>query len=300
MAKLFHDGTSAEPGGTGFSLCCAAFCESLDWTRMINSFLRFGFILLSCSLLGSQNLVVANYNALPLSFEAPRTAASSRYVARGQGYLISVDGPEVLIGVPPSKNASGHSVGLTFLGGRRTSGVPEGQLPGKVNYFMGKDPKKWDIGLPTFERVRYRDVYPGVDVVYYGNRQHLEFDFDIKPGGKPDSIRLKFEGARKVSLDDAGAIILETPAGELRLPPPAVYQEIGKQRLSIRGAYRKLANGEIAFSLGRFDRSKDLIVDPAIVYSTFLGGGTDATYPQAIAVSSNYAYITGYTYAADF
>ncbi len=268
--------------------------------RLLFIFLSFICVAFAGPAPASQKVAVTNFNALPLSFEAPRSASSSRYVARGQGYLISIDGPEVLIGVQPSKNAPGQSIGMQFRGGRRPLGVPEGQLPGKVNYFIGKDPRKWDVGLPTFERVRYRDVYPGVDVVYYGNRQHLEFDFDIKPGAKPDSIRLKFEGAEKVSLNDAGAIVLETPAGELRLPPPVVYQEIAEHRLSVPGTYRKLADGDIAFSVGRFDSSKDLIVDPTIVYSTFLGGGTESTYPQAIAVSSNNAYITGYTFASDF
>jgi len=237
---------------------------------------------------------------LPLSFQTGRGRSSS-YIARGQGYQISLGASDLTIGLLPSKALPASTVRMQFLGAQHPIAVPEGLLPGKVNYIIGADPKKWDLGLPTFERVRYRDLYPGVDVVYYGNQQHLEFDLDVKPGAKLEAIRLKFQGVSKVDVDREGSILLASAAGELKLKPAVVYQEIGGKRRSVSAAYRKLSNNEVAFSLGSFDHSKDLVIDPTIVYATFVGGGSSYSYPQAIAVdSSNNTYIAGYTYAADY
>jgi hypothetical protein len=140
--------------------------------------------------------LINKYADLPLSFQAGRGGTPDVFVARGQGYQIALGGADLTIGVQSSKTQPASTIRMQFLGGRRSAGLPEGLLPGKVNYIIGKDPKKWDLGLPTYERVRYANLYPGVDVVYYGNQQHLEFDLDVRPGAKPDAIRLKFEGAQ--------------------------------------------------------------------------------------------------------
>ena len=245
--------------------------------------------------------IIKNYGELPLSFQAARSGSPSSYVARGQGYMIALDGSALTIGVQPAKTLPASQIRMRFLGGVDSIAVPEGLLPGKVNYIVGKDPKKWEIGLPTFARVRYRNVYPGVDVVYYGNQQNVEFDLNLAPGSKPEAIRLKFEGSSKVQVDESGSLLLGSATGDLTLKAPLVYQEIGGKRLPIEAKYRKLTNGEITFSLAHFDHSKNLVIDPTIMYSTFVGGGSSYTYPQAIAIdSSNNAYIAGYTYAADF
>src|SRR5580704_2461572 len=157
--------------------------------------------------------VMENYGALPLSFEAHRGS----YSARGQGYSISLGASNVTIGIQPSRRVPGSAMQMQFVGGRPAIGVPESELPGKVNYIIGRDPSKWELGLPTFRRVRYQDIYPGVDVVYYGNQRQLEFDFNVKPGAKPESIRLKFEGASRVSLSASGEIVVRNSAGEFRL-----------------------------------------------------------------------------------
>jgi hypothetical protein len=245
--------------------------------------------------------LINKYADLPLSFQAGRGGTPDAYIARGQGYQIALGGADLTIGVQSSKTLPASTIRMQFLGGHRSAGLPEGLLPGKVNYIIGKDPKKWDLGLPTYERVRYSNLYPGVDVVYYGNQQQLEFDLDVRPGAKPEAIRLKFDGAQKVTVDAAGSIVLQRPGGELRLNPPVVYQEIAGKRQKVRGTYRMLANGEVAFAVGSFDHTKNLVIDPTIVYSTFIGGGSSYTYPQAIALdSNNNAIIAGYTYAADF
>ncbi len=259
----------------------------------------FGFAALN--VYAGEAPILKKYGDLPLSFQAGRSGSPASYIARGQGYLIALDGSNLTIGSQSSQKLPPSLIRMQFLGGRQSAALPEGLLPGKVNYLIGNDPKKWDLGLPTFERVRYRDLYPGVDVVYYGNQQNLEFDLDVRPGGKTDAIRLKFEGVSNLAVDDAGSIILGTAAGELRLKQPIVYQEIGGKRQTVKGTFKKLGNYEVAFSVGAYDHSQNLVIDPTIAYSTFIGGGSSYSYPQAIAVdSSGNAYITGYTYAADF
>src|SRR5580704_5072839 len=212
---------------------------------MSRCFVAAGLILFS---FGARNVAAADaspgapiikkYADLPLSFQTGRGATPDIYIARGQGYQIALGGSDLTIGVQPAKKSPASTIRMQFLGGRRSAGLPEGLLPGKVNYIIGKDPKKWDLGLPTYERVRYSNLYPGVDVVYYGNQQHLEFDLDVRPGAQPDAIRLKFEGAQKVTVDAAGSIVLQRLGGELRLNPPVVYQEIAGKRQKVTGTYR--------------------------------------------------------------
>src|SRR5271154_261448 len=275
---------------------------------MSRCFVAAGFILFS---FGARNVdaadaspgapILKKYANLPLSFQTGRGAMPGAYIARGQGYQIALGGSDLTIGVQPATKSPASTVRMQFLGGRRSAGLAEGLLPGKVNYIIGNDPKKWDVGLPTFERVRYHDLYPGVDVVYYGNQQHLEFDLAVRPGAKPESIRLKFEGAEKVTVDGSGSIVLTRSGGDLRLNPPVVYQEVAGKRQKVNGSYRMLANDEVAFAVGAFDHTRNLVIDPTIAYSTFVGGGSSYSYPQAIGIdSSNNAVIAGYTYAADF
>jgi len=249
-------------------------------------------VILHCVVLSLSTVLLsgAALDRLPLSFEA----SSPGYVARGAGYAISLTGAAVNI------HLRSETIQMRFSGGRNSNGMPENALPGKVNYLLGKNPKDWRIGVPTFERIRYARLYPGIDVVYYGNQQQLEFDLDVKPGAHPDAIRLQFAGVSKLSVDRKGDIVIGTGSGELRLRVPSVYQVVGGRRHSVKGSFKKLPSGEIVFSPGSFDPTRDLIIDPTLTSSTFLGGGTDATFPQAIAASSNNVYIAGYTYAADF
>ena len=164
----------------------------------------------------------------------------------------------------------------------------------------GSDPKQWKLGLPTFGSVTYREIYPGIDVVYRGNQQQMEFDVVLRPGADPARIRLKFDCASKLSLARDGALVVTSAAGDLNIPLPVVYQEVAGSKELVRGRYRLLPSGEVGFRLNSYDRSKALVIDPTIVYSGLLGGSNN-TFAQAIALdSTGNAYVAGYTYAADF
>jgi len=222
---------------------------------------------------------------LPLSFER---RGDSEFVARGQGYAIDLRGARANIALDGSS-----TVGLEFIHARPVSATPQSELPGKVNYILGNDPRRWRLGLPTYERVTYRDLYPDIDAVYYGNQKQLEFDLVLKPGADSRNVRMHFSGAGNLKLDPAGNLVL----GDLRLMVPRVIQ--GKRTIS--ASYKVLSNGEVAFELGTYNIRQPLIIDPTLVYSTRLGGGDGGNQGNAIALdASGNTYIAGNTAAADF
>lgn len=228
---------------------------------------------------------IQKFADLPLAFER---RSDSEFVARGQDYAVDIRKGQVTVAV-----ANSPAIGMEFVRGRRPVAIAESELPGKVNYILGKDPKKWRLGLPTYERVRYRDIYPGIDVIYYGNRSQLEFDLELRSGADVKSVRMRFSGDRKPRMDSKGDAVL----GDIRMMVPRVTQE--KQQIVAR--YRLLDDGDVGIELGSYDRHRSLTIDPTLEYSTRLGGGNGYNQGNAIALdTSGNAYIAGYTYAADF
>jgi FG-GAP-like repeat/Beta-propeller repeat len=243
----------------------------------------------------------ANYARLPLSFDKEPGGSGDRFVARGQGYVVGLESGKVLIG---EKN---HAVSLEFAGARSgVRAVPGAELPGKVNYIRGNDPRKWQIGLRTYARVEYPEMYPGIDVVYYGNQQQLEFDLVVQPGADPEAIRLKIAGAGRLSIDGSGALNLGEAAGNLRVALPRIYQETNGTEKGVAGHYAIIGPDLVAFRIDLWDHTRPLVIDPvvalpALTYSTLLGGTTGSTSGQGIALdSSKNMYVAGYTSSEDF
>jgi len=200
--------------------------------------------------------------------------------------------------VPP---ASTTSMQFRLSGAAKNPAVVgEGQQPGKVNYFIGRDPAKWHTNVPTYASVRYRNVYPGIDLVYYGNHQQLEYDFVISAGADPGQIKFEIQGAEGIRIDEAGNLVLKTRSGDLHFESPIVYQECNGQRVAVDGGYVVNDPTHVTFHVAHHDSTKPLVIDPVLVYSTYLGGGgTDQ--PAGIAVdNTGSVYIAGYTDSADF
>jgi hypothetical protein len=189
------------------------------------------------------------------------------------------------------------------------------ELPVKSNYFIGKDPAEWQTNVPHYAQVKYQGVYPGVDLVYYGNQGQLEYDFVVSPGGDPKVIQLAFEGADSIETDEAGDLVLKISQGALHFRKPQVYQEIDGVRQKIPGRYVLLEpefqdhgfqssnarpQTRIGFQVAAYNSGKKVIIDPVLSYSTYLGG-SDVEYASDIVVdASGDAYITGQTASIDF
>ncbi|HBB89244.1 MAG TPA: hypothetical protein DC047_16695, partial [Blastocatellia bacterium] len=258
------------------------------------------------------------YGVMPLSFEANSgpTNRKVKFLARGQGYglFLTATGPVIsLTKNSAKKTASGTSliaeenepstdiavVSWEMVSANkspRISGVDA--LPGKANYFRGNDPSQWRTNVPTYARVRYSNVYPGIDVIYYGNQRQLEYDFIVAPGKDPNRIKLSFKGA-DAALDAQGNLVLRTPAGDITQAKPFAYQEIAGVRREVSARYRAV-KGVVSLSLANYDRTVPLVIDPVLVYSSFLGG-INGEEGRGIAVDSQgNAYITGKTFSSDF
>jgi uncharacterized repeat protein (TIGR01451 family) len=233
-----------------------------------------------------------------MRFEANTGQTDSRvkFLARGAGYSLFLTPEEAVLGF---RNAP--ALRLRPAGASAAVAVEgEDALQGVSNYLLGDDASAWRTNVPGYAKVRYRGVYDGVDLVFYGNGQQLEFDFVVAPGADPRVIRLAYDGASKVAIADDGALILQTPGGELRQEAPVVYQQTARGARSVPGRYRLAPGGEIRFEVGAYDRSRPLVIDPVLNYSTYLGG-TAADMGRAIAVDAlGSAYVTGSTASVDF
>jgi hypothetical protein len=234
-----------------------------------------------------------------------QTDPSVRFIARGGGYGLFLTEREAVLSLHTpvaAKNEQPKSsvVRMTLAGANphpEVSGTA--MLPGKSSYFIGNDPAKWRRNIPQFGRVEYAQVYPGIDLVYYGSQGHLEYDFQVSPGTDARTIQLGFEGARSVKLD-SGDLVLATDAGDVRLEAPRVYQMDGNARKPVAGHFALRAADRVGFEISDYDRTKTLVIDPVLSYSTYLGGTGSELHPSIAVDSALDMYVTGTTSSTDF
>ena len=254
-----------------------------------------------------------------------RAGLAVDFVARGPGYNLALSRGGALLSLhrsarvgdtldtrnpetvtsgsePALKKRERVAPHLRLIGAAVASSVhEEDPLPTKVNYFLGNRPREWRTGIETFGKVRYREVYPGVDVVYYGNQRRLENDFVVAPGADPNVIRFRFEGADDVRVEERSSLRVEAGGASLTLEPPTIYQETQGNQTLVAGGYAVDADQQISFQIGEYDRNKTLTIDPVLIYSTYLGGSGDPDRPRGITVdSARNTYITGHTESLDF
>lgn len=265
----------------------------------------------------------ANLDALPLAFEANQgqTNPQVKYMARGNRYTAFLTADETIFSVQSSSHSNPQitkAAGLTSsklhtTGAEATAAIhmklvganPQAQitadneLPGHSNYFIGNDPSKWQSGVRQYGRVSYREVYPGVNLAFHGQQRQLEFDFIVAPGAKAESIRFDVSGAKHISTDRVGNLVLSSPAGDVVLHKPVTYQTNNNARELIDSRF-VVAKNTISFEVGNYDGSRELVIDPSVSYATYLGGtAEDDSYAIAINASGN-AYITGQTKSTNF
>lgn len=238
---------------------------------------------------------------LPLSFETNQgqTDGEVKFLSRGSGYTLFLTPTEAVLSL---QNGSKNKPGVLRmkLAGANVNPVVTGrnQLSGKVNYLRGQDRDQTNVS--TYRQVYYEAVYPGVDVVYYGNQRQLEYDFIVEPQANPETIRLAFTGARSLKIDRNGDLLLETAAGLVRQKRPVAYQEIDGQQVTVTANYVVKNRRQVGFELGAYDPSRPLVIDPVIDYSTYLGGtGADEGNDIAVDNQGN-IYVTGVTSSVNF
>lgn len=260
-------------------------------------------------------------DSLPLNFELNQGQTHSRvkFLARSEGYVLFLTPNEAVMALDnpathrrgkedrdfdssKQRDNSPRSIVRMKLKGANPNPQIEGleALTTRSNYFAGSDPTAWRTDIPNYARVRYAQVYPGIDMVYYGNQRRLEYDFIVAPGSDPDVIEIGFGGIQDFEINRTGELLLHTQQGDMLQSKPVAYQDVNGVKEEVQVNYIPLGSGRVGFQLGEYDPTRQLVIDPVLVYSTYLGGsGFDQGYAIAVDALGN-AYVTGQTAAIDF
>jgi uncharacterized repeat protein (TIGR01451 family) len=252
---------------------------------------------------------------LPLIFEPNRGQANldpaetrTQFLAHGSGYTLLLGSEGAILSLHArhaaaerdNHNANAQldifeSLEMKLAGAdRNASPVASDPLPGRSNYLIGNDPANWRTGIPQFARVRYENIYPGINLVFYGNQGHLEYDFQVAPGSDPARAEMEFQGARKMELKD-GSLVIQCKVGVVRLEAPRAYQEIAGHQQVIDSAFVLRGPNRAGFAVGPYDRSRELIIDPVPGFSSYFGGVNDEHNTSVALDAGGNIYLTGST-----
>ncbi len=223
------------------------------------------------------------------------------FVTRGKGYSLFLEPTEILLLLQNFETYKLNHIRLSLKGANpetRAKGFEEQQ--GKSNYFIGNNPEQWYTDIPNYAKIKYEDVYSGIDLAFYGNEGELEYDFIVSPRGNPKDIMLKYDSEEQVRVDKTGNLVLGSDHSKLIMRAPIAYQEEGTDKKPIDAEFKLLADNSIVFDVGKYDTSLPLVIDPIIVYSTYLGG-SEHDYGTSIAVDDEGClYVAGKTTSLDF
>src|SRR5579862_5201093 len=278
---------------------------------------------------GARARVQTAYAALPLAFEQNQGQTDERvkFMARTHDYTLFLTENEAVFslqsGATLSRDLKGRGimaadsdklggnkgdkavktalVDMQLIGANPPAKIAAGdELPGKSNYFIGNDPKKWRSNVPQFARVSYEEVYPGVSLAFHGAQRQLEFDFVVAANAEASPIAFRLSGAKNIKTDSSGDLVISSVAGDVRFHKPVAYQQINGTRQGVDASFALTADNKVGFQLGNYDHSRELVIDPSVEYATYLGG-TSNDAAEAIAVDSKGdAFVTGQTASVNF
>ncbi|MCZ6675109.1 MAG: SBBP repeat-containing protein, partial [Verrucomicrobia bacterium] len=299
-------------------------------TIKLRTVLTLGFLLTPIMLLGApaekleespSNEILQRFDSIPLHFEENRGQLDERvsYVARGLGYQLLLTPEERIMMIyqpeaeQPSfksgittrpampKTPQAYAIHMQFEGANKNVQLEsEGELGSKMHYLRGRDREAWIRNVPTFAKVRYKNLYDGIDVVYYGNQRQVQYDFIIQPGASFETIRMKFDGVQDLSVNASGDLVLGIPEGELIQRRPIIYQEVDGRPFQIEGEFHLIDEETVQFLVKDYDEDLPLIIDPIIEYSKIFGGtGGEVSYGIQVDDTGN-VYLTGVTSSFDF
>ena len=281
----------------------------------------------SLTVVGQVNLsasprTIKDYGNLPMAFEANQgqTDAQVKYLSRGLGHTLFLTSTEAVLSLRegsrqepalssanpetlprrPLRGLESAVLRMKLQGANSNADVSaHDELLGKSNYFIGSDPRNWRTNVGLFSKIRYANVYPGVDLIYYGHQGELEYDFVLQPGTSPEKIRLEIAGAKRLRLEH-GDLVLTIPSGNVRLRSPHIYQEANGDRHQVRGGYVISSKGEVGFEVAAYDHRRELVIDPVLAYATYLGGSSTDHFHSIAVDSVGNAYVAGDTSSIDF
>ena len=245
-------------------------------------------------------------SGLPLMFEPNEgqgnlNAADSRikFIARGAGYVLALNPQGAIVTVRSHAGSSNSphfdSIRMRLAGANPHPRIHAGDLlPAKSNYLLGNDPAKWRRDVPQFARVRYENIYPGINLVFYGNQGRLEHDFQVAPGADPSQPEIEFDGARKLELRN-GALVVHTRGGEMLLQAPRVYQKVDGREQAVAGNFVLRGGNRAGFSVGDYDHGRELVIDPVLNFSSYFGGSGDELVTSVAVDGAGFIYLTGST-----
>jgi Beta-propeller repeat len=291
----FHHGSVAKTAGSALATVQAPSKSAADWAEAMRK--------------------------SPLTFQANQgqTDPQVRYVSHGYGYELFLTQQEAVIalqqtvrarpnrahripGVHKALRSAKTSVVRLELDGANKNAEVTGVnlLPGHVNYFIGNDAKNWRTNVPSYSGVKYTGVYPGIDLVFYGNQRHLEYDLVVAPGADPSRIAFDISGAKKLDVNAKGNLVMTLAKSEVELQKPTIYQERDGRRVEIAGNYVVSGNRRVNVAISKYDPAQPLVIDPVLDYSTFLGGSADDMGNGIAVDKSGNAYVAGTTMSTDF
>lgn len=236
---------------------------------------------------------------LPMSFEPAPTPG--RFVANSGNYSVSIGANDSFIGITKDLSRPEPTLHFAFENASSAAWLQATEpLPGVINYYRGQDSRNWRLGVKTYAKVQAKSVYPGIDVIYYGDQRRLEFDFVVAAGAEPKAIAFKVDGADKLSLSEEGNLVAGVDGNEFRFHKPYAYQLIHGKQIPVAVEYALSGTNRATLRVGNYDKNRTLVIDPKLTYSTFMGGSQADTGNGIVIDSTGNAYVAGKSCSSDF